>query len=115
MTKTIHVHVGTPEDMGRRFVDAWRRAERGEAVEETNVTFRNLETLLATLTPKRLHLLRHVRHHQVRSIRALAGELHRDYKNVHRDVDALVKLGMLSRTEDGVVALYAEVEARFVL
>ena len=58
MSDNVRVHIGSPEDMGRRFVDAWRRAERGEAVSETNVTFRDLETLLTALTPKRLHLLR---------------------------------------------------------
>jgi len=57
MSDNVRVHIGTPEDMGRRFVDAWHRAERGEAVSETNVTFRDLEALLAALTPRRLHLL----------------------------------------------------------
>ncbi|MDO8605740.1 MAG: hypothetical protein Q7R40_04330 [Phaeospirillum sp.] len=111
----IQVHVGTPEDMGRRFIDAWKRAECDEAVSETNLTFRDLETLLAALTPKRLHLLRHVRHHQIPSIKALAAELHRNYKNVHTDVEALTRLGLLTRTPDRVVAPYAEVDARFVL
>ena len=80
--------------MGRRFVDAWHRAERGEIVDETNITFRDLETLLAALTPKRLHLLRYVRHHEVRNVRALAAGLRRNYKNVHKDVEELTKLGL---------------------
>ncbi|MEI7607259.1 MAG: hypothetical protein WCJ64_07730 [Rhodospirillaceae bacterium] len=115
MSDAVRVHIGTPEDMGRRFVDAWHRAERGEEVGETNLTFRDLESLLAALTPKRLHLLRHVRHHEVRSIKALAADLHRDYKNVHRDVDVLTTLGLLSRLPGHLSAPYAEVEARFVL
>ncbi len=45
MSDSVRVHIGAPEDMGRRFADAWHRAERGEAVSETNVTFRDLETL----------------------------------------------------------------------
>lgn len=113
--ENVRAHIGTPKDMGCRFVDAWHRAERGEEVNETNITFPDLETLLAALTPKRLHLLRYVRHNQVRSIKALAADLHRDYKNVHRDVEALTKLGLLSRTSDTVVAPFAEVDARFVL
>ena len=71
MSDNVRVRVGTPEDMGRRFVDAWRRAERGEAVNDANITFPDLE--------------------------------------------ALTKLGLLSRTPDSVVAPYAEVDARFVL
>jgi len=70
--------------MGQRFIAAWRSAERGEVVNETHVTFHDLPALLAALTPKRLNLLRYVRHHQVRTVKALAAELHRDYKNVHR-------------------------------
>ena len=36
----LQVHVGdTIEDMGRRFVDAWHRAERGESVSERHLSF----------------------------------------------------------------------------
>ena len=115
MSKNIKIHIGTPEDMGRRFIEAWHRAERGEAVDETNITFLDLETMLTALTPKRLHLLRYVRHHHVRNIKALASELRRNYKNVHKDVEELTKLGLLSRTPDEVVAPFGEVDARFVL
>ncbi len=115
MNDSFRVHIGGPEDMGRRFLDAWHRAGRGEEVGETNVTFRDLETLLAALTPKRLQLLRYVRHNQIRNIKALAVGLHRYYKNVHRDVEELTKLGLLCRTLDRVVAPYAEVDARFLL
>ena len=54
MSNTVNVHVGTLEDMGQRFTDAWHRAERGEAVSETHITFHDLPALLAALTPKRL-------------------------------------------------------------
>ena len=43
MTDNIRAHIGGPADMGQRFVDSWHRAERGEAVDEPNVTFRDLE------------------------------------------------------------------------
>ncbi|WP_294538635.1 hypothetical protein [uncultured Rhodoblastus sp.] len=115
MSDNIRIHIGDAEDMGRRFVDAWRRAEAGEIVDETHLTFRDLESLLAALTPKRLNLLRHVRHHPAPSIKALAAALRRDYKNVHQDVQELTRLGLLARTANQVVAPFAEVEARFVL
>lgn len=115
MSDTVKVHIGTLEDMGQRFIDAWHRAEQGEAVAETHITFNDLPALLASLTPKRLVLLRHVRHHSVRTVKALAADLHRDYKNVHRDVVELTKLGLLTRTKDQVVAPYAEVDAKFIL
>lgn len=115
MNDTVKVHVGTLEDMGQRFVDAWHRAERGEVLGETHITFHDLPTLLAALTPKRLDLLRYVRHHRVRTVKALATDLHRDYKNVHSDVKELTRLGLLARTADQVVMPYSEVDARFVL
>jgi len=115
MSDNVRIHIGTPKDMGQRFVEAWHRAERGEAVDETNITFCDLETLLAALTPKRLHLLRYVRHHQVPNVKALAAGLHRNYKNVHKDVAELTKLGLLFRTASGVVAPYGEVQASFLL
>jgi predicted transcriptional regulator len=115
MSDNVRIHIGDAEDMGQRFVDAWRRVERGDKVDETHLTFRDLESLLAALTPKRLQLLRHVRHHPAPSIKALAADLRRDYKNVHRDVQELTQLGLLARTTDQVVAPFAEVDARFVL
>ena len=109
------VHIGTLEDMGQRFADAWRSAERGDLVSETHITFQDLPALLAALTPKRLDLLRYVRHHQVRTVKALANDLRRDYKNVHKDVEELTKLGLLARTADQVVAPYAGVDVHFTL
>lgn len=111
----MNVHVGTLDDMGRRFVDAWRRAEQGEALNETNVTFHDLPALLAALTPKRLDLLHYVRHHKAPTVKALAADLRRNYKNVHKDVEALTKLGLLTRTADQILAPYGEVDAKFIL
>jgi predicted transcriptional regulator len=113
--KNLHIHISSPEEMGGRFVSAWHKAEAGEHVEESHLTFRDLESLLAALTPKRLILLRYVRHHRVPSIRSLAEALERDYKNVYNDVDMLTKLGLLTKTSDRVLAPYGEVEARLVL
>jgi predicted transcriptional regulator len=111
----IKVHIGDTRDMGKRFVAAWKKAARGEKVDETHVTFRDLEQMLSTLTPMRLRLLKYVRSHQVENVRSLAAELHRDYKNVHRDVEALARIGLLERRPKKVVAPFAEVQARFVL
>jgi predicted transcriptional regulator len=115
MSESVKVHIGTPEDMGRRFVDAWHRAERGEHVDETHITFCDLESLLAALTPKRLHILRYVRHNQVRNVKALADDLRRDYKNVYQDVEVLIKIGLLAKTKEHVIAPFAQVIASLLL
>ncbi|WP_299443184.1 hypothetical protein [uncultured Rhodospira sp.] len=115
MTDRINVHVGTPEDMGRRFVSAWERAARGEAVRETHVTVPDLEALLETLTPGRIDLLRAARRHAEATVRGLADDLHRDVVSVDGDVETLARMGLLERAGDRVIAPFAEVEARLVL
>ena len=110
--KELQVHIGQSLDgMGRRFVDAWHRAERGELTEENaerHVGFETIEMFSRIVTPKRLEMLRHVHRHRARSIRALAIALGRDYRRVHEDVAALVEAGLLDRDESG---LYADYEA----
>ena len=59
--------------------------------------------LLSVLTPKRLELLRSLRQHGPLSVRALAKQLKRDYKNVHRDAGALEDVGLIARTEEGLL------------
>lgn len=110
----LQVHIGeTVEDMGRRFVDAWHRAERGELTPdnaERHVGFETFETFAQIMTPKRLELLRHVHRHPPRSIRALAAALGRDYRRVHADVEALAGAGLLDRDEQGLHADYRTVK-----
>lgn len=42
MSDNVKVRIGTLEDMGQRFIDAWHRAKRGEAVSETHITLHDL-------------------------------------------------------------------------
>lgn len=114
MTK-VNMHTGGIDDMGRRFVDAWKRSAAGKRVNETHLTFLDLETMLATLSPKRLALLRHMRRNGPSSIKALAGALGRDYKNVHSDVQALLAAGLLVKDGLRIVAPWDEVNARMAL
>ena len=111
----LQVHVGSLGDMGKRFVDAWHRAERGKAVGdetgETHVTFVDLESMQSTLSPRRLELLRHVRQHGATHTRELATALGRDYKNVHQDVAALEAAGLLLREGRGLAVPWDEVQA----
>src|SRR5882762_7609471 len=104
MSKKVKVNVGTLDDMGRRFVSAWRRVERGERVRERHLTFPDLPAMLNALSPKRLELLRDVHRQPARSVRALANRLGRDYKRVHEDVEKLTASGLLHR-ENGSVSV----------
>lgn len=72
MSKKVNIHVGTLDDMGKRFVSAWHRLERGERVRERHVTFPNLSSMMSALSEKRLELLREVHREPAPSVKALA-------------------------------------------
>jgi predicted transcriptional regulator len=110
VTREVEFHVEeSAEASARRFIDAWHRAERGQAVDERHFSFESWEGMAKVLTPKRLALLRHLRRHPAASVAALARGLGRDYKRVHEDVEALVEAGLVERDEAGLRAEYDEI------
>ena len=111
MSEKVNLHVGSIDEMGKRFSGAWRRLELGKKVRETHVTFFSLEAMMAALSPKRLALLRHVHQHPAKSVAELAKTLGRDYKRVHGDVSALAHAGLIERDKDGIRAPYDSVQA----
>ncbi len=115
MSGTINLHVGSVEDMGKRFVSAWHQLEQGATIDETHLTFLDLEAMVSTLSPKRLALLRHVRQHPADNVAALAKSLERDYKRVHEDVATLVHAGLLQRDAQGIRAPYDSVHTEVSL
>jgi len=115
MSKRIKAHVGTLDDMGKRFVSAWHRLERGERVRERQVTFPDLPAMLNALSPRRLELLRDVHRAPAPSVKALAERLGRDYKRVHEDVETLTASGLLQRDDGRVSAPYDAITAEMRL
>ena len=115
MSKRIKVNVGTLDDMGGRFINAWHRLERGEKVQDRHVTFPDLRSMLNALSPKRLELLRDVHRHPARCVRALADRLGRKYKRVHEDVETLAQSGLLLRANGSVSAPYDAITADMCL
>ena len=97
MTTKVQISVGTLADMGNRFAGAWNRAATGQDVDETHITFLDVQSMLTALSPRRLDLLRHVRQYGAGNVRELAQALDRDYKNVHQDVETLLAAGLLIR------------------
>ena len=59
--------------------------------------------LISVLTPRRLELMKVLRQQGLLSIRALSKQLKRDYKNVHTDVISLEKVGLVQRSEEGLL------------
>jgi len=102
-------------EAARRFVDAWHRAERGEKFRERHLAYENWDALARVLTGKRMELLRYVRRHEVKSVRALAKALLRDYSNVHADVRALSAAGLLDTANGRVRADYDAIETKIAI
>ena len=105
----VGVDSGGIESFARDVVGAWRRIERGDLTERHRLTFSSREQMLATLTPARLALLRHLRHNPVPSVAALARAVGRDEERVGEDVEALVTAGLVERDERGLRTGYDEV------
>lgn len=101
----VDTHIGSLEDMGRRFAAAWKAAEAGREIARDHVTFLDIESFLAAMSPRRLDLMRHLRRAGPMSVRRLAGELARDYKSVHRETAMLVLAGLVERRAKDEVAV----------
>ncbi len=114
-THKVQVNVGSLAEIGKRFSKAWNQAAGGEQVDETNVTFLDVQTILDTLSPRRLDLLRHVRQYGASNVRELALALARDYKNVHQDVAVLEATGLLIRDGRKLSAPWDELQANVSL
>jgi len=117
MKKKITIGVGDAADTAKEFIDAWKLAECGETVQEKHrLHFENLEVLLKILTPGRWALLKKLHANGPMSIRALAKDLGRDYKNVHTDVRRLENISLIERTKnDQIKVPWDIVEARLLL
>jgi predicted transcriptional regulator len=117
MKKQIKISVADAAASAKDFIDAWKQAEQGNRREpEVRLTFESFETLLKTLTPGRWILLKALHKGGPMSIRRLAAELRRDYKNVHTDVNLMKNIGLVERTEDNKVEVpWDIVEARLQL
>ncbi len=111
--KTVILDVRSPDPAMQDFVRAWRT---GKAEKSARISFASPELLWGVLTAKRLELLKALCGAGPVSIRETARRAGRDVKAVHGDVTALLKAGVLDRTDDGrIVFPYEAVKVEFVL
>lgn len=80
------------------------------------LSFESAKTLFTELTPARLDLLDTLSKTGACSVYALAKVATRNYSNVHTDIARLEELGLVERTEDGLIAVpFDAVEIRMPL
>jgi predicted transcriptional regulator len=110
--KKLFVEVMGPGEALGRFAKSWKgAATRGGGA--ATIGLGSMAELSALLSPRRMELIRHVARHPGLSIRALAGALGRDYKNVHTDVTELEARHVLERSKDGtLISPYDEIVIR---
>ena len=70
-----------------------------------HLSFESARTLFSELTPARVDLLDTLRRVGPCSVYALAKAAERNYSNVHSDVARLEELGLIERTEEGLVSV----------
>ena len=102
----IEIKSHSLEELGKEFIHAWKDAEQGKVPKTPveRVSFENLKALVQVLTPRRMEVLSVLHESGPLAIRALAKLLHRDYKNVHQDIQLLERIGLVEETENGLVA-----------
>jgi len=103
MKKHLSVGIKAACESATEFVEAWRRAEQSQPAEQLIecLYFEDLATMLKVLTPRRLEVLKVVHEIGPVSVRAVAGRMKRDYKNVHHDLQILERAGLVTRSPDG--------------
>ncbi len=111
--KTVTLEVRAPGAAMSGFAKAWKS---GKADTSARIVFASPELLWRVLTAKRWELLKTLCGAGAISIREAARRVERDVKAVHGDVTALLKAGILERTESGgIVFPFDAVQVEFTL
>jgi len=101
MSRDFKVKIETEEQFFAGLIAQAEKIDRGVIPDKPieRVSFSDLGTFYRCCTPKRLQLLQELHKIGCVSISALARHLHRDYKNVFRDVKALEAAGLVEKTD----------------
>ena len=95
----------SPEKLVQDFVSAWKT---GKAQRSARISFATPELLWKVLTAKRWEVLKAMCGAGPVTVREVARRVGRDVKPVHTDLAALLKAGVLDRTESGRIVFSYE-------
>jgi predicted transcriptional regulator len=109
--RTVTLEVASREKLDRRFL----RAFEGEA-QGSFISFETPELLFKVISGKRWELLKIMTGAGPMTIREAARRMERDVKAVHSDVQALLQVGILDKTDKGqIVFPFDAVHVDFLL
>ncbi|MDB5640934.1 MAG: hypothetical protein JWN07_251 [Hyphomicrobiales bacterium] len=102
--RTLHIRIESTDELFNRARAVARKIDKGEhRTNGEHLSFTDMQTYLASLTPKRLELLAALNKSGPLSIRALSKVIERDYKSVHQDAKILMELGLIIKRDDGLI------------
>ncbi|WLR93537.1 HVO_A0114 family putative DNA-binding protein [Shinella zoogloeoides] len=87
------------------------KGEGGDA--QPTFSFESWEAMHRTLAPKRTEIVMAMAGRGSLTVREVAKLVNRDIKNVHGDLDMLVKSGVVDKTEDGFAFPYDRIHFEF--
>jgi predicted transcriptional regulator len=114
----LEVRIGEPVKSSlARYGKALTRAKAGKPVKPYfGVGFRTMTQFGEVFTPKRWELVAALKKSGPVSIYALAQGLDRHYRNVHKDVTALMEWTVIEKNDDGLVLVpWDEIDVRWPL
>jgi len=96
--KSVIMDVADEETVFNRAREAFKGKPQG-----SRISFASVELMFRVLTERRWELIKAMAGQGPMSIREAARRVERDVKAVHGDVQALLKAGVLWKTEDGKI------------
>ena len=98
--KELKLYIEDTEEFKKKIKEELSRIDRGKLkkLREDSISFQSLDQLRKFLTPKRLELLRFIRHKKPDSIYELAKLVHRTPENVNTDIKFLEQIGFVEVT-----------------
>jgi predicted transcriptional regulator len=94
----------------------FRQAAKSGRTQQATFSYASPELLFSEISPKRWGVLEAMSGAAELSLREVARRLEQDVKSVHRDVHALLEIGLLEKTESGrIVSPFDKVHVNFTL
>ena len=115
--KILHIEIQSADKSLQGFEDTLLQIESGKKVDPYfSIGFESLPQFAAVFTPKRWELIGVLKKSGAMSIYQLAKLLKRHYRNVHKDVTALMKWMIIEKDEDSHVFIpWDEIDMRLPL
>lgn len=100
-TKVLKLYIESTDEFKKKIKKELKEIDKDKAkkLTEDSISFQSLDQLRKFITPKRLELLRIVRHKKPKSIYELAKLVGRTSENVNTDIKSLEQLGFIEITK----------------